>query len=560
MIDATMARRDIETMLMLGKALDPVSPDALNILRDIEQFADLDSYTEQDVREEIIAPILRVLGYRKESMFSVEREITLHFAEKRLKPDYSLTLWEEHFWIVEAKRPSVTRGQFGYSQLRQALEYAVHPEINAALLVLCDGHAIEVFDREYRLDEPILRVEQPNLVRDFDQLRALLSPFQAWFFQKRRVVRMIDKVLDREFNIERIKEFEQLVSRRILGKEQRAIENMRALPRSDYDLCYFDSLDSVTLIETHLPLVNSWPKLEAITNNLIKQISQNQFRIIYQIFSDSPRVLTDAYIINSLYLLMRLEERGLSLNWTPSWLKINNEVDQGSGAVKKLIRLALTSFAEAPDWQVTLLHATAIRRLAKILVTVSPDGGQAARRTHLLQRFFGEELCFSQQVSSPTRHSLYLLDNMVRAACHRFLASHRDENGRVRVESARQELRLTWQCEIQLLEAIPNYPTLMRERDFGEMHPTESANVRYDCLGHGALCVIDRFPRWKNFVLETLRPELDTLVELGSWQARQWLGISLDEAPVAADSICAGRFFFGDENTVQKLAALYKSF
>jgi hypothetical protein len=38
---------------------------------------------------------------------------------------------------------------------------------------------------------------------------------QVWFFQKRRIVRLLDKVLDKEFNMNRVEEFSALVERRL---------------------------------------------------------------------------------------------------------------------------------------------------------------------------------------------------------------------------------------------------------------------------------------------------------------------------------------------------------
>ncbi|GGE05223.1 hypothetical protein SAMN05421774_101862 [Gemmobacter megaterium] len=69
MTDWTVAQLDRETMLALGKALEPLPAATLATLAEIEGLSGLDGYVEQDVREEIIAPILRALGYRKESMF-----------------------------------------------------------------------------------------------------------------------------------------------------------------------------------------------------------------------------------------------------------------------------------------------------------------------------------------------------------------------------------------------------------------------------------------------------------------------------------------------------------
>ncbi|WP_156358230.1 type I restriction enzyme HsdR N-terminal domain-containing protein [Sphingobium sp. Leaf26] len=560
MTDWTVARLDRDTLLSLGKALEPLPAATLATLAEIERLSGLDDYVELDVREEIITPILRALGYRKESMFSVEREVPLRIAGKLLKPDYSLTLWEEDFWIVEAKRPSATKGKFGYAELRQAFEYAVHPEINAALLVLCDGHAIEVFDREHDLELPILRVERANLVRDFDQLRALLSPFQVWFFQKRRILRLTDKVFDREFNIARINEFEGLLRRRLGSKTQRVVENMRAVAKShapDAMAAEIRALDPASVIEVYLPLETSWLVMEAMTANLIAHCTPDPFRILYQIFPDHPRVVTDAYMSNSLHFLMRLEAQSITLNWTPAWLGQSKAGNRATVAIECLIRHCLTSFASAPDWQVVLLHAAAVRRLAKIVTILSPDADQAARLSHLRQRYFGDELCFSQQTSSPGGHALHALDNIVRLASQRFIDDHRDEQGSLRVESARHALRVTWQEEIRVLEAVPYYPKLLRERDLGELHPTESANVQYDNLGHGALCVIDRFPKWKAHILAYFRPELDRMVEFGSWQARAWLDVDASAGPLASEALRGERFFFGDGTMPARLASLY---
>src|SRR3546814_15702685 len=79
--------------------------------------------------------------------------------------------------------------------------------MNAALLVLWDGRVFEVYDREESLVKPVARVEVQNLADEFHVLQAMLSPWQSWFFQKRRVLRLVDKVLDHEINIGRLREF-----------------------------------------------------------------------------------------------------------------------------------------------------------------------------------------------------------------------------------------------------------------------------------------------------------------------------------------------------------------
>lgn len=130
---------------------------------------------------------------------------------------------------------------------------------------------------------------------------------------------------------------------------------------------------------------------------------------------------------------------------------------------------------------------------------------------------------------------------------------------RLRGESARQALRLIWREEIRLLEAVPYYLRLIGERDLGELHPTESANVRFDNLRHGALFVINRFPKWKDHTPAQLRPECDRMAKLGFWQARAWLDIDFSAGPFVSDALCGERFSFGNQTIPARIAALYRS-
>ena len=86
-----------------------------------------------------------------------------------------------------------------------------------------------VYDRERNLTEPVVKVDVSNLLRDFDQLRALLSPWQAWFFQKRRILHLVDKVFDREHTLQRLEDFRDMIDRRLANKRQVVLENQRAL-------------------------------------------------------------------------------------------------------------------------------------------------------------------------------------------------------------------------------------------------------------------------------------------------------------------------------------------
>jgi hypothetical protein len=110
---------------------------------------------ETDVREEVIAPLLRGLGYRSGTPNDIVRELTLRYPKLSLgrkntkkdpllrgKADYILVAQERVRWTLEAKAPSV---ELGIDEIEQAWTYAVHPEIRAVYYALCNGRDLRVY-------------------------------------------------------------------------------------------------------------------------------------------------------------------------------------------------------------------------------------------------------------------------------------------------------------------------------------------------------------------------------------------------------------------------------
>lgn len=59
----------------------------------------------------------------------------------------------------------------------------------------------------------------------------------------------------------------------------------------------------------------------------------------------------------------------------------------------------------------------------------------------------------------------------------RFVSQTAPSHGAFRIEAAKLELRTLWKFEMAVLASVPNYPALLRERNLGEIHPTEAAAV-----------------------------------------------------------------------------------
>ena len=153
------------------------------------QFPDFDfsKMNEADVREEIIAPLLRALGYRSGTENNIARENLLRYARAyigRKKPekdpqltgkaDYVLEVRGFARWILEAKPPD---RNISIDDVEQAHTYASHPEVSALLFALCNGHQLKVFETWRPPNTPpVLDVAHPDLEREFGRVQSLLGP------------------------------------------------------------------------------------------------------------------------------------------------------------------------------------------------------------------------------------------------------------------------------------------------------------------------------------------------------------------------------------------------
>jgi hypothetical protein len=114
---------------------------------DTFDFSILDSpeFKEDAVREELIAPILRRLGYKPSGSDRVQRSKTLThpfvmIGSKKnqisIVPDYTLYAQDQPKVVIEAKGPQekIVNSQ----HVEQTYSYAIHPEVRAKLYALCN--------------------------------------------------------------------------------------------------------------------------------------------------------------------------------------------------------------------------------------------------------------------------------------------------------------------------------------------------------------------------------------------------------------------------------------
>lgn len=148
-----------------------------------------DLLNETDVREEIVAPWLRALGYRTGTQHNVRRELYLQYdrlslgrkkgerdPELRGKADYVLEAGGRVRWVLEAKAPS---NDLGPDEVEQAWTYANHPEVRAVYHCLCNGRRLDMYRTNSGPSHPALlsllyaELTQPA---GWSRLERLLAP------------------------------------------------------------------------------------------------------------------------------------------------------------------------------------------------------------------------------------------------------------------------------------------------------------------------------------------------------------------------------------------------
>jgi len=138
-------------------------------------------YGEDSVREEIIFPIIRALGYSSDGNNKIIRGrkllhpfVSIGSQKKKISiiPDYVMEINGKPSWIMEAKAPN--QNILDTTHIEQAYSYAMHSEIKALYYALCNGKEFLLYHvSEYK---PILHFNIKLLSSNWEQLVNLLSP------------------------------------------------------------------------------------------------------------------------------------------------------------------------------------------------------------------------------------------------------------------------------------------------------------------------------------------------------------------------------------------------
>lgn len=192
---------------------------------------DWSAQPESTVSSQLIMPVLMLLGYGEHTLHKVReqqryplKDPTLMKGSRHVKLDYEPTVHEEGLWVMEAKG---TDAPVEPKTLGQVRDYAIHPEIRAALMVTVDRAGFRVFDPwDKDWDEPLITVAPDDVADKIEELRALLGVDRVADVVRRRHLDHLRRALSAslEFGVlvEAEREFRDLV-----GEARQQIDERR---------------------------------------------------------------------------------------------------------------------------------------------------------------------------------------------------------------------------------------------------------------------------------------------------------------------------------------------
>ncbi len=208
----------------------------------LESFSEKDfsNYSEADIREEVIAPLVKMLGYEKNTDYEVEREESFQKdkiflkagSKEKLQLDYLCNIRKNNFWLIEAKNGE--KKDISEEELQQAYLYSLHPKVNCRYFAVTNGWFFNLYDRnKYLIDDnadifnPILSINHAEYNTKFDLLYSKIGSSNVLFNVKEEcLLNEIEKTLSSEVYLNRLSYFETKVKNVIQKSEREVYRNI----------------------------------------------------------------------------------------------------------------------------------------------------------------------------------------------------------------------------------------------------------------------------------------------------------------------------------------------
>lgn len=554
-----------ESDYSLRKHLTKLSANDLARVKELSEL-DLTGLNETAIREQFLAPLLSILGYRPKDDYQVLyedsfalRDWYVMYGRTRFKLDYRLVVWKSGLWLLEAKpgpKENAESRHFKPEDAQQAFSYSTHPDIDAPIFAVSNGAVTSVYDRDVEGLEPILTVTQEELPAKIDQLRELLAADQVQFYLKRKLLKRIEQVLSSELVLSRPDEFVDAVRHIATRVRPRVHNNFRANAAAGQSITErWDELVSSSrpyeIIETFF--------LQQMPGGLLKRLCQKvagsvpvggEYLFFSRLLLEELRPVTIHYHHNVFYLLGVLAERGVVSDYVPRELRGSDPKKiSASDLFVWWWDLLVSGFRARPELRVLWLVEGTAGRIAKRLLLVPDDQRKNIERQAQIIRFMLAERDVDRSLVSPAAIIIRQVEGMILAALAEFVDEFYDEERReFKLALARQRYEALLAVEKRL--DAENYDAIVKE--LGDSRSAlidfDSINKTYDLLGAGAINIAREFPQLYQQASQTVGTEAAILASLNTAAGVRFCeeqGINVEKlTPTQMQLVRAERFKF----------------
>lgn len=383
-----------------------LKPEEINELKRLSEI-DFSTYTEADVREEYIVPLLIMLGYRKDLDYSVEREesfslndaFNISIGSRKIRLDYLFSVRKQYFWLIDAKTGKEEK-EIANEDIFQAYFYSLHPEIDATYFAVCNGWHFNLYERDKLSNslEPIISIKSSEIKDRFLEIDKYIGSTQILSTLKEFLLNKIKKVLSAEIMPERLDEFLNETRNKIRQIRPTVLENFRKTSKIAEEEQnvefeeYLKTLQPFQLVDTLFQSSNTLPAIHRASKTIFeserfKYGSSNHFLLFHYMFLEEMRFVNYWYYTNVLYFLLFLCRNKLEEVDYP-----NSKKTKTIDLTHSWIELIFTKFERRRDIRIlSLYEALQYRQLKFYLITSKDNRDMINRNVEFLKYIFSEE-------------------------------------------------------------------------------------------------------------------------------------------------------------------------
>jgi hypothetical protein len=481
--------------------------------KELKRLASLDfsGWTEADVREEFIVPLLVLLGYRKDRDYSISREesyrlnpLFLQVGRDRIKLDYLCTVRKQKFWIIEAKPGGDPKHEklpeIGDEDIAQAYFYSQHSSVDARYFIVTNGWYIHLYDRDEMNEHlhPIISIRHNDLENSFELLDRYIGSTQLLYTLKSKILKDIETTLSAEVYLDRLDEFIEEVNN-VIGKTRpMVLTNFRANALKQ-DEIWKDNLKRTLLKEDLDLLISSllncslsfdilYFAVEVVADRYIKADPGRQFLFLETLLVKKIRCVKLQYYYNALLVLITLRKHGVTT--LPHYQETLSEI------INKWIEMCLFHFWHRKD----LRHIWYFEGLVGRAAIRSAFLTEEIRGLFLEQKKADMFLLPEEQIAwrgpSPAGKVIEFVDKSIINALDKLINKYFD-NGNEKIEILSEEIK-KFEDMVTTIEnsTEKKYKTIRSELGpaWSELEWYGSINHYFDKLSSGVCDILQSYP------------------------------------------------------------------